>query len=83
MGVKFRNASFFCAKLNFIRFLFPFPFFLNTSINATYVFIVLTCTRKKIHVYKNHGQEPIHQNYKANDNTSRHNLKKKMKANNQ
>jgi hypothetical protein len=27
--------------------------------------------------------EPIHQKYKANENTSRHNLKKKRKANNQ
>jgi hypothetical protein len=83
MGVKLRNAPLFCAKLNFIQFLLPFPFFLNTSINVTFVFIVLTCIRKKSHVYKNQGHEPIHQNYKVNDSTSRHNPKKKMKTNNQ
>jgi len=31
----------------------------------------------------NQGLEPIHQKYKANENTSRHNPKKKTKANNQ
>jgi hypothetical protein len=32
---------------------------------------------------KNQGWEPIHQKYKVNENTSRHNPKKKTKANNQ
>ncbi len=32
---------------------------------------------------KNQGWKPIHQKYKANENTSRHNPKKKTKANNQ
>jgi hypothetical protein len=40
-------------------------------------------TRNKNPIYKNQGQEPIHQNYKANESTSRHNPKKKTKANNQ
>ncbi len=31
------------------------------------------------HGNKNQGQEPIHQKYKANENTSRHNPKKKQK----
>jgi hypothetical protein len=30
-------------------------------------------------VNKNQGWEPIHQKYKANENTSRHNPKKKQK----
>jgi hypothetical protein len=30
-------------------------------------------------VYKNQGREPIHQKYKANENTSKHNSKKKQK----
>jgi hypothetical protein len=38
---------------------------------------------KKNLVNKNQGQEPINQKYKANENTSRHNPKKKTKANNQ
>jgi hypothetical protein len=33
--------------------------------------------RKKNHVNKNQGWEPIHHKYKANENTSRHNPKKK------
>jgi hypothetical protein len=61
----------------------PFSFFLNTTTNATYVFTAFTFIRKKNLVYKNQGCEPIHQNYKANESTSRHNPKKKMKANNQ
>jgi hypothetical protein len=32
---------------------------------------------------KNQAREFIHQKYKANENTSRHNSKKKQKANNQ
>jgi hypothetical protein len=39
--------------------------------------------RKKNLVNKNQGWEPIHQKYKANENTSRHNPKKKTKVNNQ
>jgi hypothetical protein len=35
--------------------------------------------RKKNPVYKNQGLEPIHQKYKANESTSRHNPKKKKK----
>jgi hypothetical protein len=31
-------------------------------------------------VNKNQGQESIHQKYKANENASRHNSKKKQKA---
>jgi hypothetical protein len=39
--------------------------------------------RKKNPVYKNQGWEPIHQKYKANESTSRHNPKKqKTKASN-
>jgi hypothetical protein len=38
--------------------------------------------KKKNLVYKNQGWEPIHQKYKANESTSRHNPKKK-KTNNQ
>jgi len=34
---------------------------------------------KKSLVNKNQGWEPIHQKYKANENTSRHNPKKKQK----
>jgi len=37
---------------------------------------------KKNHGNKNQGQEPIHQKYKANENTSRQ-PKEKTKANNQ
>ncbi len=33
--------------------------------------------RKKNPVYKNQGWELTHQKYKANESTSRHNLKKK------
>ncbi len=35
--------------------------------------------KKKNPVNKNQGWEPIHQKYKANENTSRHNPKKKQK----
>jgi len=35
--------------------------------------------REKNHVYKNQGQEPILQKYKANESTSRYNTKKKQK----
>jgi hypothetical protein len=38
--------------------------------------------KKKNLVYQNQGWEPIHQKYEANENTSRHNPKRK-KANNQ
>jgi hypothetical protein len=38
---------------------------------------------KKNLVNKNQGWEPIQQKYKAKENTSRHNLKKKQKKNNQ
>jgi hypothetical protein len=38
-------------------------------------------TKKKNHVNKNQRWEPIHQKYKANENTSRHNPKKE-KTNN-
>ncbi len=34
-------------------------------------------TKKKNPIYKNQWQEPIHQKYKANESTSRHNPKKK------
>jgi hypothetical protein len=34
-------------------------------------------------VNKNQGWEPIHQKYKANENTSTHNPKTKTKVNNQ
>jgi hypothetical protein len=34
--------------------------------------------KKKHHINENHGQEPIQQKYKANENTSRHNPKKKQ-----
>ncbi len=36
-------------------------------------------TKKKNPGNKNQGWEPIHQKYKANENTSRHNPKKKQK----
>jgi hypothetical protein len=39
--------------------------------------------KKKNLVIKNQRWEPIHQKYKANENTSRHNPKKKTKASNQ
>jgi hypothetical protein len=35
--------------------------------------------KKKNHEYKNQGWEPMHQTHKANENTSRHNPKKKQK----
>jgi hypothetical protein len=35
--------------------------------------------KKKNLVYQNQGWEPSHQKYKANENTSRHNPKKKQK----
>jgi hypothetical protein len=35
--------------------------------------------RKKNPINKNQGWEPIQQKYKANENTSRHNLKRKQK----
>jgi hypothetical protein len=35
--------------------------------------------KKKNPVNKNQGWEPIHQKYKANENTNRHNPKKKQK----
>jgi hypothetical protein len=35
--------------------------------------------KKKNIVNKNQGWEPIHQKYKANENTSRHNPKKSTK----
>jgi hypothetical protein len=37
---------------------------------------------KKNPINKNQGWEPIPQKYKANENTSRHNPKKKTKVNN-
>ncbi len=43
-------------------------------------FIYHATTRKKKNtVNKNQGWEPIHQKYKASENTSRHNPKKKQK----
>ncbi len=36
--------------------------------------------KKKDHVNKNQGCEPIHQKYKANENKSRYNPKKKQKS---
>jgi len=39
--------------------------------------------KKKNPVNKNQGWEPIHQKYKANENTSRTQPKEKTKANNQ
>jgi hypothetical protein len=33
--------------------------------------------KNKSHIYKNQGGEPIQQKYKSNENTSRHNPKKK------
>jgi hypothetical protein len=38
--------------------------------------------REKI-VIKNHGWEPVHQKHKPNENTRRHNPKKKQKQKNQ
>jgi hypothetical protein len=35
--------------------------------------------KKKNLVFKNQGQEPIYQKYKANENISKHNPKKKQK----
>ncbi len=35
--------------------------------------------KKKNPICKNQGQEPIHQRYKTNESTSRHNPKKKQK----
>ncbi len=35
--------------------------------------------KKKTHVYKNQGQEPIHQRYKVNESTSKHNPQIKQK----
>jgi hypothetical protein len=39
--------------------------------------------RKKNPVYINQGWETIHQKYEANESTSKHNKKKRKKANNQ
>jgi hypothetical protein len=39
--------------------------------------------RSKNPVKNNQGWEPIHQKYKANENTSKHNPKIKTKANNE
>jgi hypothetical protein len=38
---------------------------------------MLDMIKKKNHVYKNQGQESIHQKYKAKESMSRHNPKKK------
>jgi hypothetical protein len=35
--------------------------------------------KRKNHVYKNQGREPIYQKYKANENTSKHNSQIKQK----
>jgi hypothetical protein len=39
--------------------------------------------RKRNPITKNQRWKPIHQEYKANENTSKHNPKKKEKTNNQ
>ncbi len=39
--------------------------------------------KEKKSINQNQGWEPIHENYKATENTSKHNPKKKTKANNQ
>jgi hypothetical protein len=44
--------------------------------------ITWSSTKNKNPGNKNQGWKPIHQKYKANENTSRHNPKKKNKANN-
>jgi len=41
---------------------------------------MIVLLKKENPVNKNQGQESIHQKYKANENTSRHNSKKKQKA---
>jgi hypothetical protein len=35
--------------------------------------------KKKNHEYKNQGWEPMHEKHNANENTSKHNPKKKQK----
>jgi hypothetical protein len=45
--------------------------------------ITWSSTKNKNPGNKNQGWKPIHQKCKANENTSRHNPKKKTKANNQ
>jgi hypothetical protein len=35
--------------------------------------------KRKTYAYKNQGQEPIHQKYKAKESVRRHNSKKKQK----
>jgi hypothetical protein len=39
----------------------------------------LKCLLRKNLVYKNQEQDPIHQKYKANESTSKHNPKRKQK----
>jgi hypothetical protein len=63
---------------------FCHPNFRNFK-NSSSISSLETCFaqgKKKNHVYKNQGHEPIHQKYQANQSTNRHNQKKK-KPNNQ
>ncbi len=46
---------------------------------STYATIVAQKNRKEKHVNQNEAWEPIHQKYKANENTTKHNPKKKQK----
>jgi hypothetical protein len=48
-----------------------------------YFQICVFLKEKENPVNKDQGWEPIQQKYKANENTSRHNLKRKQKQNNQ
>jgi hypothetical protein len=50
----------------------------NVHITLLIVFLIVPKVKKnKNHIYKNQGGEPIQQKYKSNENTSRHNPKKK------
>jgi hypothetical protein len=48
-------------------------------VNHEVILILSLNIGQKIPVHKNQGWEPIHQKYKANESTSRHNSKKKRK----
>ncbi len=50
---------------------FPIPWGVNFTLK-------IDKSTKKNPINKNQGWEPIHQKQKANENTSRHNLKKKQ-----
>ncbi len=47
--------------------------------NCVYFQVTKTKTLEGKHCIKNQGQKPIHQNYKTNESTNRHNPKKKWK----